>query len=714
MTLKDKRSNRRRVSCGFHHKRHQACPETCEGRVSHPPTPHQPVQDKFTVGCTECKTFFQNKLLNQTLGPLPQQQQPTIIATTSSAPNSATTSPITTPIIAGANSSPIIKRQKKSTTSSSPIINKINGTTQPTVLAVDDLPSSQDSSPILQSTNLLSLSAITSSSSPMRPSSPYSPETAIVPSYPIHSKNTTGESSYEEFTLKETGQVKRKYSPCSSPISEFSDDANPSSGVPTESSPVPSPKIIQVLSSYNNNNNINNNQQNLSLPTPVKPNNTNNNINPKNRSLLFLLEQEVEKEIITQKELELSAKKLLQQEEQEYVDRIQQVLEYQKTQQNLEYQRLQQKQDELETWKKKLETMEKEIKMKQEIINNQTQILFNSAAINNNNNNIQRQQLHNNNISFLNNINNTQNNNNNNQIKNPTIGFSNFQLPSTNQQKELKYRVPDTNNLKKPIVEVEVNKPTSNQFDINQAKQHLSMSYISYCDIPTIKNWNCSTCKNELSNFTPHKVLYITKTTTQAYVGYTDDTLYVVFRGSKELNNWVSNLKLILVNYSLCKNCVVHAGFLECWNSAKNEIKDTITSALKECTDCTKIVITGHSLGGAISTLCSIEVSKWFPELSVESYTFGSPRVGNDKFAKFFNQNVPNNYRVVYKFDTIPHLPDQLLNYHHVPSEYWFSSKTNYKTCNITGEDPKCSNSVVGLSIKDHTNYFDKPCCCPN
>ncbi|GAM21256.1 hypothetical protein SAMD00019534_044310 [Acytostelium subglobosum LB1] len=62
-STKDKRTNKRRVSCGFHHKRHQACPDNCEGRISHPLGSHPPVQDRFTVGCSECKSYFNNKSL---------------------------------------------------------------------------------------------------------------------------------------------------------------------------------------------------------------------------------------------------------------------------------------------------------------------------------------------------------------------------------------------------------------------------------------------------------------------------------------------------------------------------------------------------------------------------------------------------------------------------------------------------------------------------
>jgi hypothetical protein len=47
-----------RSSCGYHHQRHQACHDTCEGRKTHPPGPHPPTRDKFSVGCLSCQTYY--------------------------------------------------------------------------------------------------------------------------------------------------------------------------------------------------------------------------------------------------------------------------------------------------------------------------------------------------------------------------------------------------------------------------------------------------------------------------------------------------------------------------------------------------------------------------------------------------------------------------------------------------------------------------------
>ena len=49
-------------------------------------------------------------------------------------------------------------------------------------------------------------------------------------------------------------------------------------------------------------------------------------------------------------------------------------------------------------------------------------------------------------------------------------------------------------------------------------------------------------------------------------------------------------------------------------------------------------------------------------------YTFGQPRVGNNIFASYFS-SLLSDYRVVHYADVVPHLPPEILGFHHVPTE---------------------------------------------
>ena len=69
------------------------------------------------------------------------------------------------------------------------------------------------------------------------------------------------------------------------------------------------------------------------------------------------------------------------------------------------------------------------------------------------------------------------------------------------------------------------------------------------------------------------------------------------------------------------------------------------------------LYITGHSLGGAMQSILCLELEEIGVEYK-ESYNFGSPRVGNLEFKRFYN-NFKNqsNYRVINNNDVITRVP---------------------------------------------------------
>lgn len=81
------------------------------------------------------------------------------------------------------------------------------------------------------------------------------------------------------------------------------------------------------------------------------------------------------------------------------------------------------------------------------------------------------------------------------------------------------------------------------------------------------------------------------------------------------------------------------------------------------------IYVTGHSLGGALATLLAIELSSSQMAkngiIFVTMYNFGSPRVGNRRFAEVYNAKVKDSWRIVNHRDIIPTVP-RLMGYCHV------------------------------------------------
>lgn len=63
--------------------------------------------------------------------------------------------------------------------------------------------------------------------------------------------------------------------------------------------------------------------------------------------------------------------------------------------------------------------------------------------------------------------------------------------------------------------------------------------------------------------------------------------------------------------------------------------------------------ITGHSLGGAMGTLCFADLASKFPRLALALHTFGSPRVGNPAFGTYLDGLDGQIWRVVHKRDVV-------------------------------------------------------------
>lgn len=70
-----------------------------------------------------------------------------------------------------------------------------------------------------------------------------------------------------------------------------------------------------------------------------------------------------------------------------------------------------------------------------------------------------------------------------------------------------------------------------------------------------------------------------------------------------------------------------------------------------------RLLVTGHSLGGAIAALASTILADENPSRIVSLYTFGEPRVGDYGYAQTHDRLVSDSWRVVHLVDIVPHLP---------------------------------------------------------
>lgn len=140
-----------------------------------------------------------------------------------------------------------------------------------------------------------------------------------------------------------------------------------------------------------------------------------------------------------------------------------------------------------------------------------------------------------------------------------------------------------------------------------------------------------------------------------------------------------------------------------------------------------KLLITGHSLGGSLAIFCALHLTKL--GLTPQVITFGQPRLGNAAFANVVNKVLDAPLRFTNHNDVVPHLPLESMGFYHNAQEVWIHTADNNpltlrycalpplrwiltcssRFCNTTdGEDPTCSDSVsFPTSVSDHLDYLN-------
>lgn len=181
-------------------------------------------------------------------------------------------------------------------------------------------------------------------------------------------------------------------------------------------------------------------------------------------------------------------------------------------------------------------------------------------------------------------------------------------------------------------------------------------------------------------------------TDTRALLISADDRIIISFRGTSSMRNLRTDLKAFHVKLSRvlptrldtdnnelehlggtaqtfaesreAHKAKVHHGFAEAYASVAEAVMSGICSMYHS--NPRPIFLTGHSLGGALATICAYDCVLRLDLEPNDIYvsTFGSPRVGNSSFRRLYDAAVPATWRVSIAPDIITKLPK--LYYSHV------------------------------------------------
>lgn len=217
---------------------------------------------------------------------------------------------------------------------------------------------------------------------------------------------------------------------------------------------------------------------------------------------------------------------------------------------------------------------------------------------------------------------------------------------------------------------------------INLLLQANSYNNIYYNNI-MIKSKLCNLCykkpavhNKKILNIYNNSIYINDSNNTNCIIFYNNTSIDICFKGTTSIINIYSNMQIFLKNYD---NIQIHNGFLNQYLLIKNQLFYYIDNIIKN-NNIKEISFSGHSSGGAIANIASIDYCKKYSNIKINCVTFGSPKVGNKNFVNEYNKYVKNSYRIVNKYDIIEQLPLPII-YKHAHEPIYLENNIKTKKC---------------------------------
>ncbi|WP_260702879.1 lipase family protein [Edaphobacter flagellatus] len=140
-------------------------------------------------------------------------------------------------------------------------------------------------------------------------------------------------------------------------------------------------------------------------------------------------------------------------------------------------------------------------------------------------------------------------------------------------------------------------------------------------------------------------------------------TGFIAFRGTKSFTEWIDDVLFEPVTFSEvgAQAPRVHAGFHKVYLLARQSLMDQ----LHLLSGIDRLIVTGHSLGAAVASLCALDLAVHGGFHNLCCWTFASPRT-YFLSASAFNQKITQSLRVANPVDIVTHVPSIVQGYVHV------------------------------------------------
>ncbi|MFX3623754.1 MAG: lipase family protein [Ectobacillus sp.] len=171
-----------------------------------------------------------------------------------------------------------------------------------------------------------------------------------------------------------------------------------------------------------------------------------------------------------------------------------------------------------------------------------------------------------------------------------------------------------------------------------------------------------------------------------------DNTIVVAFRGTQSDPDWIADSLINQRPYPYTANSGnVHSGFLSIYETCR----DCIMDALSQLSSKKNLLITGHSLGGALAILHMLDARVNTSFSSYILYNFGAPKVGDLAFRNYYNLQAPKSFRFVNLFDVVPLLPPHKVKFDKANQEWEYFHVNNGITFTANHGSISKNHSIV-------------------